>query len=319
VSLRWGEDEGFRRRVSRAINAMPAGLLGSRPVTMDGYNGEGLCLAFGILGRNKGLRPNQLRFDAEDEWKKTRGILRDRAEAPIRTILENGSSWSPRPNKVMRSYYGRAVLEQFGTLPVDFLAAATELALILLDIRQKELRIWLDGRFEQQAMDVNRYLSGRNEAFAPKATDRQLGTLYRASYTSMVISLNYFPPSGRITINNVSAKTAVRPDLTCFALLYLAEHAVVRDPTSGEWVEGPGVQMPEWWGHNWVRDRLQHEQESLKAGWKEPMAWLLGLKSFPNELEYNQQPNWPVIKYTPDQDVISQMQMERSTEKFNRR
>ncbi|KAJ2969847.1 hypothetical protein NUW58_g9877 [Xylaria curta] len=89
VSLRWGEDEGFRRRVSRAINAVPLGLLGSRPITVDGYSGKGLCLAFGILGRNKGLRPHMLMFDLDDAWKKHRGIVRNRADTRIQAALEN--------------------------------------------------------------------------------------------------------------------------------------------------------------------------------------------------------------------------------------
>ena len=229
VSLKWGEDEGFRSRASRAVNAMPIGLLKSRPSTMDGYNGEGLCLAFGILGRNKGLRPTQLRFDASDAWKRNRGIERTKSDHPLRTELEDSSSWAPRPNKVMRSYYSRTVNEQYGTFPADFTAAATELALILLDIRQKELRIWLNERFEQQAMDVIHYLSGRRHAILDiRAPDAQLRTLYRASYTAMIISLNYLLPSGRATINNNSARTAVRPDLTCFALLWLAEHVMDR-------------------------------------------------------------------------------------------
>ncbi|KAG6014614.1 hypothetical protein E4U54_005023 [Claviceps lovelessii] len=301
VSLRWGEDQGFRRRVSRAINAMPAGLLTSYPTTTDGYKGEGLCLAYGILGRNKGLRPNELRFDASDSWKRSRGIRRHRENAPIRAVLENSSSWAPRPNKVMRSYYSHAVREQFGTLSADFQEAATELALILLDIRPRELRMWLNDRFEQQAMDVNHYLSGRNDAFKPAATNAELATLYRASYTSMIISLNYYLPLGRIRHNPLSVKTAVRPDLTCFALLYLAEHAVSWDPDAEEWVEGAGAPMPAWWQHNWVRDRLQHEQESLKPGWKEPAAWLLGLKSFPPELEFSKEAiEWPLVRYVPD-------------------
>ncbi len=78
VSLLWGEDQGFRRRVSRGVNSMPQGLLKSRPFTVDGYNGEGLCLAMGILGRNKGQAPRTLVYDFDDTLKKQRGITRNR-------------------------------------------------------------------------------------------------------------------------------------------------------------------------------------------------------------------------------------------------
>ena len=57
VSLLWGEKEGFRRRLSRAIVSVPSSLRMSNPSTFDGFGGTGLCLAMGILGRNKGLQP----------------------------------------------------------------------------------------------------------------------------------------------------------------------------------------------------------------------------------------------------------------------
>ncbi|GAM90473.1 hypothetical protein ANO11243_085170 [Dothideomycetidae sp. 11243] len=299
VSLLWGENEGFRRRVSRAVLAMPKGLLFSRPITVDGYNGEGLCMAFGIFGRNKGLRPHMLMFDSDDKWKERRGIIRNRADTTVQTALENSSSWAPRPSKVMRSYYAHAVAEQYGGLPPPFMAAVTELSLITLDIGQKPLRMWLDGALEQQSMDVNLWMSSRSGTSPVKATSVQLNTLYRASYASLIISLNYMPPSGVITSSRHSTKRVVRPDLTCFALLYLAENSVVYNVQSDRWTEGPGVSMPEWWNHIWVQSRLHDEHESLKAGWREPMAWLLGLKGFPPELEYDRFPQWPTIRYTP--------------------
>ncbi|KAF2148507.1 hypothetical protein K461DRAFT_233067 [Myriangium duriaei CBS 260.36] len=300
VSLLWGEQEGFRRRVSRAVLAMPKGLLHSRPITVDGYNGEGLCLAFGIFGRNKGLRPHTLMFDVDDKWKTQRGIIRNRPETTVRAILENSSSWAPRPSKVMRSYYAHAVEEQYGGLPPPFMAAVTEVALIMLDIRQRPLRMWLDGNMEQQSMDVNHWLTGRSGRSPARATPPQLYALYRASYVSMIISRNYMPPSGVITEGLYAARRIVRPDLTCFALLYLAEHAVVRDVTTGQWIQGPGIARPEWWDNVWVESRLHQEHESMKAGWREPAAWLLGLKEFPPELEYIRFPQWPHITYLPE-------------------
>ena len=42
---------------------MPSNLLQSRPFTVDGYVGDGLSLAMGILGRDKGLKPKNLIFN----------------------------------------------------------------------------------------------------------------------------------------------------------------------------------------------------------------------------------------------------------------
>jgi hypothetical protein len=301
VSLLWGENVGFRRRVSRAINSMPAGLLKSHPFTVDGYNGEGLCLAFGILGRNKGLRPAQLVFDFQDKLKQQRGIIRNKPNHRITTELENSSAWSPRPNKVMRSYYTKAVDEQFGTLPLDFRGVAAEIALIFLDIRERPLRTWLLHKLDQQSINVNRYMSGRplSPKARPKATPTQLHTLYRASYTSMVISLNYFAPGGTTKTTRTNTGIPVRPDLLCFALLWLADHAVEVDPATGRYRRGQGVPAPDWWGEDWVRDRLAAEYGSLKEGFREPTAWLLGLKGFPPELDLVRHPDWPTIVYDP--------------------
>lgn len=132
---------------------MPIGLLNARPFTIDGYNGEGLCLALGILGRSKGLDPRSYVFDYQDALKQSRGIKRDRDGLKITTELENTSAWSPRPNKVMRSYYKRAIYEQFGDLSESFCGAATELALLLLDCSPQALRSWLRNRMDQQSMD----------------------------------------------------------------------------------------------------------------------------------------------------------------------
>ncbi|KAL1615020.1 hypothetical protein SLS56_011959 [Neofusicoccum ribis] len=330
LSLQWGEAQGFRRRVSRAIHAMPKGLLSSRPLTVDEYNGEGLTLAFGILGRNKGLRPHTLVFDASDAWKTRRGIARADPHTRVQHALESGSAWAPRPSKVMRSYYAHAVEGQFGTLPDAFRDAATELALVLLDAPPRPLRVWLGRGLEQQDVDVNLWMSGRTGGgagggAASRATPEQLNALYRASYASMVLSLNYLllhPPLAAAASSSSSSSSnsdaisdakqhsqhhhhhraphPVRPDLTCFALLHLAEQSVRLDEKAGELVAGPGAARPVWWGDAWVRARLRREQACLKGGWKDPAAWLLGLKDFPVELDAECQPAWPTVVYKPE-------------------
>ncbi|KAB2570579.1 hypothetical protein DBV05_g10747 [Lasiodiplodia theobromae] len=319
VSLQWGEAQGFRRRVSRAIHAMPKGLLASRPLTVDEYNGEGLTLALGILGRNKGLRPHTLVFDASDAWKTRRGIGRSQPHTRVQHALESGSAWAPRPSKVMRSYYAHAVDGQFGTLPDAFRDAATELALVLLDVPPRPLRVWLERGLEQQDLDVNLCMSGRTAGSSSSravATNEQLNQLYRASYASMVVSLNYLllqPPAATADADADTKQQSphqhlhpVRPDLTCFALLHLAEQSVRLDEKAGEWVAGPGAPMPAWWGDAWVHARLRREQACLKPGWKDPAAWLLGLKSFPPELDALEcQPAaWPRVVYEPERGEV---------------
>lgn len=297
LSLQWGEHDGFRRRVSRAINSMPQSLLTSRPLTVDMYNGEGLTLAMGIIGRNKGLLPKELVFDWKDKLKKLRGVTRDNGLQSIVTELENTSTWSPRPNKVMRSYYRKAMRDQFGELLPPFVAAATELALILLDCAPGAITDWLRNRLEQQSLEVNIQMSRpANYARANiPATHHQLQTLYRAQYVSMIISLNYYTPRGTSHSTPVELHPLYRPDLHCFALLYLAEGAVVT--VEGVNQPGPGAARPDWWQQDWVKSRLINERASLQGNWQRGAAWLLGLQQWPSELD--NWPTWPRVVYDP--------------------
>lgn len=307
VSLLWGEHIGFRKRVTRAVNSMPIGLLQARPFTTDGYNGDGLCLALGILGRTKGLDPRSYVFDYQDELKQSCGITRDRSGLKISAELENTSTWSPRPNKVMRSYYKKAIDEQFWELSDSFCGAATELALVLLDCTPQALRNWLREGLDQQSMEVNHLMSQRPTPlpFNPDltATPVELQTLYRASFTSMIISLNYYAPFSSSSGKTVKMNRPVRPDLICFALLYLAEGAVEMVDGSGSgslsrrFREGAGAGEPRWWRQDWVGARLSAERNSLTSSFREAAAWLLGLQRWPEELD--QWPAWPVIRYQP--------------------
>lgn len=231
---------------------MPAGLLASRPFTVDGYNGEGLCVAFGLWAAiqagaqlNMSLMPKTSSRHSERSH-----AVEARPELPpsSKTRLHGRLDL----NKVMRSYYARAIEEQFGTLPEDFRNVATEISLIFLDIREKPLRTWLRLKLDQQSMDVNKRMSCHPTPAEkrPKATPAQLQTLYRASYTSMVLSLNYFTPDETTSSTRTNMGLPVRPDLICFSLLWLADHTVRLDPTIGQYAKGPGVSAPEWRGEN---------------------------------------------------------------------
>jgi hypothetical protein len=250
VSLLWGEKEGFHRRVSRAINSMPRSLFNSIPFTYDGFNGTGLCLAMGILGRNKGLRPKELVFDLHDRRKGTNKLA---GSEELIIELEATSTWYPRPHKVMRSFYHNVMEQQYSGLGPEFVAVAVELALILLDCPPNATMRWLGQGLEQQSIAVNQHMS-------KMASDTQLQTLYRASYTSMILSINYF---------DQDQDHVCRPDLTCFALLWLAE----------------GGSTPEWWGEEWVETKLKAEASSLKGNWQKAASGLLGLCYIPPVLD----------------------------------
>ncbi|KAF8233844.1 hypothetical protein L208DRAFT_1395035 [Tricholoma matsutake] len=299
VSLLWGPDIGFRPRLSRAINSVPRSLTDSRPITNGGYKGEGLCLAMGILGRNKGLRPFLLVFDHKDTRKKQRGIV-FKSDMSITAHLENTSIWYPRPSKVLRSYYEKEIVEQFGGLGDDYVGAATELAVLLLDCSPSAVVKWLSLGLDQQSLEVNMRMSGRHSRqHDTVATPAQLQTLYRASYTSMILSLNYFtsdPPDGNF----------VRPDLICFALLWLAEGAVEESEVSTDsggkkkvYSTGKGAEQPEWWKQPWVGERLKLERQSLDSAnteWRNAAACLLGLTSWPEHLDFLT--DWESVIYT---------------------
>jgi len=272
VSLLWGEAEGFRRRVSRAVNSMPSTLLNSFPSTYDGFNGTGLCLAMGILGRNKGLAPFALVFDFQDGRKDASGIVRDDQSRKVSTELEATSVWFPRPNKVMRSYYHKVMEDQYSGLGAEYIGAAVELGLIFLDCPPEVTRRWLSLTLEQQSMQLNRLMSNRPVgSIGAPATPAQLQTLYRASYVSMILSINYFDKDQQDAQENTR-----RPDLSCFALLWFAE----------------GGTVPAWWREKWVKTRLNEESKSLKGNWKRAASWLLGLGTVPTLLDMNKWPVW---------------------------
>lgn len=264
VSLLWGEAEGFRRRVSRAISSMPAPLLTSFPSTYDGFNGRGLCLAMGILGRNKGLKPKALVFDIHNRRKDLASLPETGTVEPLKDMtseLERTSVWFPRPNKVMRSFYHKVMDEQYSGLGPEFVGVAVELALILLDCPPEATIRWLHYGLEQQSIELNRLMS-------KVASEAQLQTLYRASYTSMILSINYFNQD----YHHNHHRPPCRPDLTCFALLWLAE-------VSGK------PEMPEWWEEEWVGERLTAEASGLRGKWQRAASGLLGLCSVPPLLE----------------------------------
>ncbi|KAF5638792.1 uncharacterized protein FTJAE_5181 [Fusarium tjaetaba] len=60
ASVSLGEKLGFQRRCSRGIMSVPVHLFKTSPMLRCGLPGAPICLAFGILSRNKGLEPRTL-------------------------------------------------------------------------------------------------------------------------------------------------------------------------------------------------------------------------------------------------------------------
>ena len=252
VSLQWGQQQGFRRRVSRATSSMPSNLLQSRPFTVDGYVGDGLCLAMGILGRNKGLQPKNLVFNSS------------RAAS---ASMEDFGTWAPRPNKVLRTYYMSTLKAQYGGLGQAYVDAATELALLLMDVPPTALAAWLKAGMEHQSVKWNGEIA---EADSDNV-EEELRANYESSYVSMIMSLNYM--ERRFDARLPSQQLASRPDIICTGLLLKAR----------------GSNEPRWWNQPMFVEARNAEMDALEGNkWKETMALLLGLPGWPPNFEKSQ-------------------------------
>jgi hypothetical protein len=226
---------------------MPANLLKSKPFTNEGYAGEGLCLAMGILGRNKGLRPWQLVFKV------------DKATS---TSLEGGSAWSPRPAKTLRSYYQKTLDNIYGGLGPNFVSAAVELSLILMDADEPAIAAWLRAGCEHQSFEINKAL------LANDATAAELKAHYESSYVSMIISLNNMKDK-QLGRHNHDSALAKRPDIICLGLLLKAR----------------GERQPAWWNDKVFNDYRADEKKHLDSNWYQAAAALLGLPVYPHGFE----------------------------------
>ncbi|PNP85357.1 hypothetical protein FNYG_01186 [Fusarium nygamai] len=244
VSLYWGMHSGFLPRVSRSIASVPVNLLLSTPFTTDGFAGEGLCLAMGILGRNKGLKPGNLVFNMNRE---------------LSTQLENDSTWYPRPSKTLRSYYQKLLDDIYGSLGTSFVCVAMELSLILMDASSTAVASWLQAGCEHQSIQVNEDLKRHG------ATDEELRAHYESSYVSMIISINNMKDA-KVGQHNHGKAQVVRPGIICLGLLLKA-----RDKP-----------RPAWWGMEKFCSYRKGEDDNLDSKWKGSAAKLLGLQSYPS-------------------------------------
>ena len=170
VSLLWGEFSGFRARCSRGIIAVPRGLLKVWPRLDQGVDSRPICLAHGILARNKGLEPASLVCNLEKKLS-------------FRLFEENSTFW-PRPSKTLRGLYREEFVRTFSLLGDSYVSAATELALLLADVPASLIEDWLQGRMEHQDLELNQ------KAADSGASLRDLARLYRGHYAAMLVSLS---------------------------------------------------------------------------------------------------------------------------------
>ena len=204
VSLLWGREQKFRRRVSRAVSSMPLTLLRSNPRTAEGYDGRGMVTAMGILGRNKGLQPWNLVYSSDPQ---------------ICSLLESSSTWTPRPSKVLRSFYRQSLWSQYHGLGDAFVDAAVELALLTLDIPYRSLNQWLIAGLEHQSWEATGLLARVSyDTDGEDGRSQALKAQYEASYVAMIISLN------AMNVDSQSPQSAAygRPELICTGLLMKA-------------------------------------------------------------------------------------------------
>ena len=178
VSLLWGTHQGFRHRCSRGIISVPRSLLISSPRSTEGLDTRPINLACAILSRNKGLEPSSLICNLEKN-----NAFR---------VFEEGSRFWPRPAKTRRSQYRDIFTRMFSLLGEQYVAAATELALLVSDIPSKVLEDWLSGTMEQQDIDLN------HKAAQNGAPPADLARLYRGQYAAMLVSLSLHNIGGRI-------------------------------------------------------------------------------------------------------------------------
>ena len=170
VSLLWGECSGFRARCSRGIIAVPRGLLKVWPRLGQGVDSRPICLAHGILARNKGLEPASLVCNLEKKLS-------------FRIFEENSAFW-PRPSKTLRGLYREEFGRAFSLLGNPFVTAATELALLLADVPAPLIEDWLRGRMDHQDLELNQ------KAADSGASIQDLARLYRGHYAAMLVSLS---------------------------------------------------------------------------------------------------------------------------------
>ncbi|KAH9215837.1 hypothetical protein DL95DRAFT_388150 [Leptodontidium sp. 2 PMI_412] len=169
LSLLWGPELGFQNRCCPDILTISPSLLTYRPTFGPGLDGRAICLAYGILSRNKGPRPWTL-------------VCNLNTSDAIKVFEENSVQW-PRPSTCFRSLYRAEFTRTFSSLGQSFVVSATELALLLADTSEELIEDWLDGGMDQQDLALNK------RAAELGASPGELDRLYSGQYVAMLVSL----------------------------------------------------------------------------------------------------------------------------------
>jgi hypothetical protein len=194
-----------------------------------------------------------------------------RFDSAVSSHMENASTWTPRPTKVLRTFYKSTMKAQYDGLRENYVNATVELALIVADMPHWAINRWLNERLEHQSLQKNIFLT-ETALFAATDEERHaaLTAQYESSYSSMIFSLNYMDL--RMKTNQESrAVTICRPDLYCVGILLKAR----------------SYPEPSWWNKKEVSEARDYERKCLseELDWKLPMAKLLGLDKWPMGFE----------------------------------
>jgi hypothetical protein len=171
----------------------------------SGLSGRALCLAYGVLSRNKGLEPRSL-------------ICNLRKKNSFRQ-WEEAAVW-PHPTKTLRGFYYAELDKGFSLLGQSYVVAATELALLLAGWDHGVIEWWLGQGFEHQDLELNRIVYDQG------ASVPHLDMMYRGHYVAMLISLSF-----------ASQRPSIRPELTVFEAVCELENVLVPD-----WAFAPAME-----------------------------------------------------------------------------
>jgi hypothetical protein len=108
----------------------------------------------------------------------------------------------------------------FSLLGESYVTAATELALLLVDLDHGVIEWWLDRSFEHQDLDLNRMVYDHG------AGAQDLDRLYRGHYAAMLVSLSF-----------ASQRPNIRPELAVFEAVCMLESVMVPD-----WLSSPAME-----------------------------------------------------------------------------
>lgn len=227
MSVLWGApiSRMFQRRVSRGILTYDAEKVNNAFSVGRADRPRSVMIARGVLARTKGFAPKLLLF---------------RSVYEIGGVNVDVSPHFPRPSKTSIEHFRDNMDEEFSGISSAYVNAATELALLIVDIPPARVSEWLRLQREQEDIEwswsVQRLTDG-----TPARKDDAVKAVYRLSYVVMVTCLN-------MGTSVTSAYVARRPEATVLVIW-----AVSESPETMELLEAPRNKPI-------LRDRLKMEE-----------------------------------------------------------